>query len=124
MGKNTYLYFRSLGFTPVDLGNLRSAREIEDIPVQRFPQWKTPLIISLAIFLFYFGLAFGKYVKGKHMYIFKKRYDFTDFFQVSDLLDRNLGCLEGVALGAIRNDSGDNCQFYVSRSRLDNVGIV
>merc|ERR1711997_503107 len=47
---------RSLGFTPVDRGALRNSREIEDIPVQRFPLWKTPLIISSLLFLFFFLL--------------------------------------------------------------------
>ena len=41
---------RYLGFTTVDCGTLRNAREIEDIPVQRFPHWKIPLIISSLIF--------------------------------------------------------------------------
>ena len=41
---------RYLGFTPVDCGTIRNAREIEDIPVQRFPHWKIPLIISSLIF--------------------------------------------------------------------------
>lgn len=52
---------RSLGFTPVDRGALRNAREIEDIPVQRFPLWKVPMIISLVLFAVLFILAFTKY---------------------------------------------------------------
>ena len=52
---------RSLGFTPVDRGALRNAREIEDIPVQRFPLWKRPLMISLILFAVYFILGFTKY---------------------------------------------------------------
>merc|ERR1711997_414676 len=52
---------RSLGFTPVDRGALRNAREIEDIPVQRFPLWKAPMIISLVLFAVLFILAFTKY---------------------------------------------------------------
>ena len=52
---------RSLGFTPVDRGALRNAREIEDIPVQRFPLWKRPLMVSLILFAVYFILGFTKY---------------------------------------------------------------
>merc|ERR1712241_109026 len=52
---------RSLGFTPVDRAALRNAREIEDIPVQRFPLWKAPMIISLILFAVLFILAFTKY---------------------------------------------------------------
>ena len=49
---------RSLGFTPVDRGSLSNAIEIEDIPVQRFPQWKAPSIVSLIVFIFLFLLIF------------------------------------------------------------------
>ncbi len=42
---------RGLGFVAVDRGGLRAAREIEDIPVQRFPKWKVPLVISVAVYL-------------------------------------------------------------------------
>ena len=52
---------RLLGFTPVDCGTLRNAREIEDIPVQRFPKWKVPLIISFVVFMVFFLLGFGKF---------------------------------------------------------------
>ena len=51
---------RTLGFTPIDRGALRNARQIEDIPVQRFPAWKTPLIISTILFFILFALGFGK----------------------------------------------------------------
>merc|ERR1719400_2960861 len=51
---------RTLGFSPIDRGALRNAREIEDIPVQRFPLWKMPLIISTVIFTVLFLLSFSK----------------------------------------------------------------
>jgi len=51
---------RTLGFSPIDRGALRNAREIEDIPVQRFPLWKTPLIISTVLFAVLFLLSFSK----------------------------------------------------------------
>ena len=53
---------RTLGFSPIDRGALRNAREIEDIPVQRFPLWKTPLIISTVLFTVLFLLSFSKWV--------------------------------------------------------------
>ena len=49
---------RSLGFTPIDRGALRNARDIEDIPVRRFPLWKVPLIISSLLFAILFLLAY------------------------------------------------------------------
>ena len=51
---------RTCGFTPVDRGSLRNAREIEDIPVQRFPLWKVPLTISSILFIILFLLGFSK----------------------------------------------------------------
>merc|ERR1711879_304345 len=52
---------RTAGFTPVDMGHLASAREIEDIPVSVFQHWRTPFYIHLAIFLFLYILGFVKY---------------------------------------------------------------
>ena len=52
---------RSMGFTPIDRGALRNARDIEDIPVRRFPLWKVPLIISSLLFAILFLLAFAKF---------------------------------------------------------------
>ena len=45
----------------MDRGSLRNAREIEDIPVQRFPNWKYPFIVSWIVFLWFFLLGFGKF---------------------------------------------------------------
>jgi len=52
---------RMMGFTPIDRGALRNARGIEDIPVQRFPLWKAPLIVSLVFFVILFLLGFTKF---------------------------------------------------------------
>jgi len=51
---------RTSGFTPVDLGLLTAAREIEDIPVSVFRHWRTPFYIHLAIFTFLYILSFVK----------------------------------------------------------------
>jgi len=51
---------RAAGFTPVDTGNLVSARKIEDIPVSVFSQWRAPFYIHLAIFIFLYALWFAK----------------------------------------------------------------
>jgi len=52
---------RQMGYLPVDRGSIRSAREIEDIPVRQFPEWKTPLVISVVLFIVDFLLSFGKF---------------------------------------------------------------
>ena len=54
------MMIRSAGFTPVDSGLLISARNIEDIPVSVFTQWRTPFYIHLAIFIFLYALFFAK----------------------------------------------------------------
>ncbi len=51
---------RACGFAPVDMGGLRAARSIEDVPVQRFPKWKAPFLVSGAIFFIHYLLAIGK----------------------------------------------------------------
>ncbi len=53
---------RACGFAPVDLGGLRAAREIEDVPVRRFRHWKAPFLVSFLIFLFLYFLGFAKLV--------------------------------------------------------------
>jgi len=52
---------RTAGFTPVDMGQLASARQIEDIPVSVFQHWRSPFYIHLAIFSFLYILGFVKY---------------------------------------------------------------
>ena len=52
---------RTIGFIPVDMGLLTAAREIEDIPVSLFREWKTPFYIHLAIFSFLYVLSFLKF---------------------------------------------------------------
>ncbi len=51
---------RACGFVPVDLGGLRAARDIEDVPVQRFPEWKLPFLVSIAVFVPLYLLAIAK----------------------------------------------------------------
>ena len=51
---------RDCGFVPVDMGALRAAREIEDIPVQRFTSWKRPLVVSIVLFVILWLLGFAR----------------------------------------------------------------
>ncbi|XP_063602514.1 metalloreductase STEAP4-like [Penaeus indicus] len=45
---------RDLGLTPVDRGALRNAREVEDIPLAFFPEWKVAGIMTLLLFVFWY----------------------------------------------------------------------
>ena len=55
---------RQIGFTPVDCGSLRNSREIEDIPVARFGQWKKTILCVMGFFLtfLYVGICETKYL--------------------------------------------------------------
>jgi len=71
---------RFLGFTPVDRGSLRNAREIEDVPVQRFPNWKNPLIISCLVFAWFFFLKFAKFNICMAGFEGKDKFDWDEFW--------------------------------------------
>ncbi|XP_037088983.1 metalloreductase STEAP3-like [Pollicipes pollicipes] len=50
-----------MGFTPADMGGLAAARKIEKIPLQLFPSWKTSVIVTLVIFIFFWIYSLFKY---------------------------------------------------------------
>uniref|UniRef100_A0A8C4N5N6 STEAP family member 2, metalloreductase n=1 Tax=Eptatretus burgeri TaxID=7764 RepID=A0A8C4N5N6_EPTBU len=65
---------RTLGFTPVDMGSLLSAHELEEMPLRLFPEWRMPVLLSL-------GLATGVYIYAFlrdviHPFIVKQRNEF------------------------------------------------
>ncbi|XP_026172757.1 metalloreductase STEAP4 [Mastacembelus armatus] len=43
-----------LGFTVLDKGSLSSARELEDFPLQLFPEWRLPLRLAFGLTVFFF----------------------------------------------------------------------
>ncbi|KAM9328573.1 metalloreductase STEAP3-like isoform 1-T2 [Pholidichthys leucotaenia] len=43
-----------MGFIPVDMGLLSASLEIENLPLYLFPSWKTPLLCTLFLFLFFY----------------------------------------------------------------------
>ncbi|XP_054636862.1 metalloreductase STEAP4-like isoform X2 [Dunckerocampus dactyliophorus] len=43
-----------MGLTVLDRGSLSAARELEDIPLQLFPEWRLPLQIALCLTAFFF----------------------------------------------------------------------
>ncbi len=38
-----------LGFTVLDRGSLTAARELEDFPLQLFPEWRLPLCLAIGL---------------------------------------------------------------------------
>ncbi|XP_042099892.1 metalloreductase STEAP3 isoform X1 [Ovis aries] len=49
---------RAMGFTPVDMGSLASAREVEAMPLRLFPGWKVPALLALGLFIFFYAYNF------------------------------------------------------------------
>ncbi|KAK5847542.1 hypothetical protein PBY51_016662 [Eleginops maclovinus] len=45
---------RRLGFIPVDMGLLSSSLEIENLPLYLFPSWRTPILCTLFLFIFFY----------------------------------------------------------------------
>lgn len=43
-----------LGFTVLDRGSLSAARELEDFPLQLFPEWRVPLLLATGLTAFFF----------------------------------------------------------------------
>ncbi|XP_054476862.1 metalloreductase STEAP4-like [Anoplopoma fimbria] len=43
-----------LGFTVLDKGSLSAARELEDFPLQLFPEWRLPLRVAVGLLAFFF----------------------------------------------------------------------
>ncbi|KAM5327551.1 metalloreductase STEAP3 isoform 5-T6 [Glossophaga mutica] len=48
----------TMGFMPVDMGSLASAREVEAMPLHLLPSWKVPTILALWLFLFFYAYNF------------------------------------------------------------------
>lgn len=49
---------RAMGFTPVDMGSLASAREVEAMPLRLFLGWKVPALLALGLFVFFYAYNF------------------------------------------------------------------
>ncbi|XP_023341911.1 metalloreductase STEAP4 [Eurytemora carolleeae] len=49
-----------LSYHAYDHGNLKAARLIENIPLQLFPVWQTPLAIAFLMWIFMYFLQFGR----------------------------------------------------------------
>ncbi|XP_038150679.1 metalloreductase STEAP3-like [Cyprinodon tularosa] len=43
-----------MGFIPVDMGLLSSSLEIENMPLYLFPSWRTPVLVTFSLFIFFY----------------------------------------------------------------------
>ncbi|NXG54839.1 STEA4 Metalloreductase, partial [Hemiprocne comata] len=71
---------RALGLTPVDQGSLLAAQEIENYPLQLFPMWKFPILLSLSLVTFFFFYCLIRDVI--YTYIYENK-DFSFFIAIS-----------------------------------------
>ncbi|XP_051466893.1 metalloreductase STEAP4 [Apus apus] len=71
---------RALGLTPVDQGSLLAAQEIENYPLQLFPMWKFPILLSLGLVTFFFFYCLTRDVI--YTYIYENK-DFSFFIAIS-----------------------------------------
>lgn len=49
---------QAMGFMPVDMGSLVSAREVEAMPLRLLPGWKVPALLALGLFIFFYVYNF------------------------------------------------------------------
>ncbi|NXT25308.1 STEA4 Metalloreductase, partial [Syrrhaptes paradoxus] len=71
---------RALGLTPLDQGSLLAAQEIENYPLQLFPMWKFPILLSLGLAAFFFIYSLIRDIIYPYVYENK---DFSFFIAIS-----------------------------------------
>ncbi|XP_014012902.1 metalloreductase STEAP2 isoform X2 [Salmo salar] len=77
---------RQLNFTPVDMGALSSSREIENMPLRLFPDWKGPVLATVALSIFFFAYSFVRDII--HPYVKNKQ---SDFYKIPiEMVNRTL----------------------------------
>ncbi|XP_062968115.1 metalloreductase STEAP3 isoform X1 [Cynocephalus volans] len=57
----------AMGFTPVDMGTLASAREVEAMPLRLLPGWKVPTLLALGLFICFYAYNFIRDVLQPYM---------------------------------------------------------
>lgn len=67
---------RQLSFIPVDMGTLSLAKEIENMPLRLFSDWKGPVLTAVALSIFCFAYSFIRdiihpYVKNRQSFFYK-----------------------------------------------------
>ncbi|XP_010952921.3 metalloreductase STEAP3 isoform X1 [Camelus ferus] len=65
---------RAMGFAPVDMGSLASARELEAMPLRLLPGWKVPAFLALGLFVFFYIYNFVRDVLQPYVQQGKNRF--------------------------------------------------
>ncbi|XP_051883971.1 metalloreductase STEAP3-like isoform X2 [Pristis pectinata] len=88
---------RNMGFIPVDVGLLSSAREIENLPLRLFPSWKIPVILAVVLFVLFYLYTFIR--KVVHPYVMKGQ---NTFYKIPiDVVNAALPCVSFVMLSLV-----------------------
>ncbi|XP_065417648.1 metalloreductase STEAP3 isoform X4 [Chrysemys picta bellii] len=86
-----------MGFTPVDMGSLSSACEIENIPLRLLPAWKIPVFLALGLFLCFYTYNFIRQVL--HPYIREQK---NRFYKIPvEVVNSTLPCVAYVMLSLV-----------------------
>nr|XP_042699069.1 metalloreductase STEAP3 isoform X3 [Chrysemys picta bellii] len=86
-----------MGFTPVDMGSLSSACEIENIPLRLLPAWKIPVFLALGLFLCFYTYNFIRQVL--HPYIREQK---NKFYKIPvEVVNSTLPCVAYVMLSLV-----------------------
>nr|XP_045006781.1 metalloreductase STEAP3 isoform X1 [Jaculus jaculus] len=64
----------AMGFIPLDMGSLASAREIEAIPLRLLPGWKVPTLLALGLFVCFYAYNFTRDVLQPYVQEGKNRF--------------------------------------------------
>uniref|UniRef100_A0A8D0LB69 STEAP3 metalloreductase n=1 Tax=Sphenodon punctatus TaxID=8508 RepID=A0A8D0LB69_SPHPU len=88
---------RAMGFTPVDMGSLSSACEIENVPLRLLPAWKIPIFLALGLFFCFYTYNFVRQVL--HPYIREKK---NKFYKIPiEVVNTTLPCVAYVMLSLV-----------------------
>ncbi|XP_074857111.1 metalloreductase STEAP3 isoform X2 [Carettochelys insculpta] len=86
-----------MGFTPVDMGSLSSASEIENVPLRLLPAWKIPVCLALGLFLCFYTYNFIRHVL--HPYIREQK---NKFYKMPvEVVNNSLPCVAYVMLSLV-----------------------
>lgn len=88
---------RAMGFTPLDMGSLASAREVEAIPLRLLPSWKVPTLLALGLFVCFYAYNFIRDVLQPYI-----RKDENKFYKMPlSVVNTTLPCVAYVMLSLV-----------------------
>lgn len=88
---------RAMGFTPLDMGSLASAREVEAIPLRLLPSWKVPTLLALGLFVCFYAYNFIRDVLQPYI-----RKDENKFYKMPlSVVNTTLPCVAYVLLSLV-----------------------